>query len=117
MRKVLLSAAAFGLVFSLAAPTPAQQAPAQAAGANAGRYGIAVVDSSVAGLGGCPYAPGATGNLASEDVLYMLNGIGVDTGVDLGRLVEAGAFISAQLGRPPVSKANVALQRSQAASR
>ncbi len=73
--------------------------------------GIATVDCSVAGLGGCPYAPGATGNVASEDVLYMLNGLGVHTGVDLARLVEAGRFISDHLGRPPVSRANRALFR------
>ena len=71
--------------------------------------GIATVDCSVAGLGGCPYAPGATGNVASEDVLYMLNGLGISTGVDLPRLVEAGRFISGPLGRPPVSRANRAL--------
>jgi hydroxymethylglutaryl-CoA lyase len=73
--------------------------------------GIATVDSSVAGLGGCPYAPGATGNVASEDVLYMLNGLGVNTGVDLTLLVEAGRFISGYLGRAPVSRANRALLR------
>jgi hydroxymethylglutaryl-CoA lyase len=66
--------------------------------------GIAVVDSSVAGLGGCPYAKGATGNVASEDVLYMLDGMGITTGVDLGRLVEAGRFISDLLGRPTGSR-------------
>ena len=71
--------------------------------------GIATVDSSVAGLGGCPYAPGATGNVATEDVLYMLNGLGISTGVDLPLLVETGRFISDQLGRPPVSRANRAL--------
>ncbi|MGQ9365827.1 hydroxymethylglutaryl-CoA lyase [Azospirillum sp. A39] len=66
--------------------------------------GVAVVDSSVAGLGGCPYAKGASGNVASEDVLYMLNGLGVETGVDLDRLVAAGAFIGEALGRPTASK-------------
>lgn len=66
--------------------------------------GVAVVDSSVAGLGGCPYAKGASGNVASEDVLYMLNGLGIGTGVDLDRLVAAGAFISGHLGRPSASK-------------
>ena len=71
--------------------------------------GIAVVDSSVAGLGGCPYAPGASGNVASEDVLYMLNGMGIETGVDLTALAETGRFISAALHRTPVSKVNVAL--------
>ncbi len=71
--------------------------------------GIAVIDSSVAGLGGCPYAKGASGNVASEDVLYMLQGLDIATGVDLGKLVAAGRFISAVLGREPVSKAARAL--------
>lgn len=61
--------------------------------------GVAVVDSSVAGLGGCPYAPGATGNVASEDVVYMLNGLGIAHGIDLNRLVAAGDFITRKLGR------------------
>jgi hydroxymethylglutaryl-CoA lyase len=73
--------------------------------------GIAVVDSSLAGLGGCPYAPGASGNLASEDLLYMLNGMGVETGVDLEALSETGRFISRALKRQPASKTNVALSR------
>jgi len=71
--------------------------------------GIAVVDSSVAGLGGCPYAPGATGNVATEDVLYMLDGMGIETGVDLGPLAVAGRFISDILGRPPASRVARAL--------
>jgi hydroxymethylglutaryl-CoA lyase len=71
--------------------------------------GIAVIDSSIAGLGGCPYAKGASGNVASEDVLYMLTGLGIDTDVDLGRLAAAGRFISQALGREPVSKAARAL--------
>jgi hydroxymethylglutaryl-CoA lyase len=66
--------------------------------------GIAVVDSSVAGLGGCPFAPGASGNVASEDVLYMLNGLGIDTGVDLDLLVEAGGFICERIQRETGSK-------------
>lgn len=66
--------------------------------------GIAVVDSSVAGLGGCPYAKGATGNVASEDVFYMLDGMGIRTGVDLGRLAAAGQFISDILDRPSGSR-------------
>jgi len=66
--------------------------------------GIEIVDSSVAGLGGCPYAKGASGNVASEDVLYMLDGMGVETGVDFDKLVAAGRYISDFLGRPPVSK-------------
>jgi hydroxymethylglutaryl-CoA lyase len=71
--------------------------------------GIAVVDSSVAGLGGCPYAPGASGNVASEDVLYMLEGLGIETGVDMGKLAAAGRFISDALGRPTASKVGRAL--------
>ncbi|MEE8273202.1 MAG: hydroxymethylglutaryl-CoA lyase [Alphaproteobacteria bacterium] len=72
--------------------------------------GVRVVDASVAGLGGCPYAPGAAGNVASEDVVYMLEGLGIDTGVDLGALAEAGRFICAALGRPPGSKVSLALE-------
>jgi len=71
--------------------------------------GIATVDSSVAGLGGCPYAPGATGNVASEDVLYLLDGLGIETGVDLAKLAAAGRFISEHLGRSPASKVALAL--------
>jgi hydroxymethylglutaryl-CoA lyase len=73
--------------------------------------GVAVIDSSVAGLGGCPYAPGASGNVASEDVLYMLNGMGIATGVDLALLVETGRFVAEALHRQPGSKANIALSR------
>jgi hydroxymethylglutaryl-CoA lyase len=61
--------------------------------------GISVFDSSVAGLGGCPYAKGATGNIATEDVLYLLQGLGIQTGIDLDRLIAAGQRISAVLGR------------------
>jgi hydroxymethylglutaryl-CoA lyase len=68
------------------------------------QMGVAVVDSSVAGLGGCPYAKGASGNVASEDVLYMLNGLGIETGGDLDKLIAAGAFISDAIGRPTASK-------------
>jgi hydroxymethylglutaryl-CoA lyase len=71
--------------------------------------GVATFDSSVAGLGGCPYAPGATGNVASEDVLYLLDGLGIETGVDLGKLAAVGQFISAALGRAPASKVAQAL--------
>jgi hydroxymethylglutaryl-CoA lyase len=71
--------------------------------------GIATIDSSVAGLGGCPYAKGATGNVASEDVLYMLNGLSIKTGVDLDKLIEAGRFISDHLNRQPYSKVSHAL--------
>lgn len=76
--------------------------------------GIAVVDSSVAGLGGCPYAKGATGNVATEDVVYMLHGMGIETGVDMDKLLAAGRFISDFLGREPVSRAATALLRKQA---
>jgi hydroxymethylglutaryl-CoA lyase len=65
--------------------------------------GVTVFDSSVAGLGGCPYAKGASGNVATEDVLYMLNGLGLDTGIDLDKLVETAWFISRALGREPAS--------------
>jgi len=71
--------------------------------------GVATFDCSVAGLGGCPYAKGATGNVASEDVVYLLNGLGIDTGVDLARLRVAGQAISAFLGRPPASRVARAL--------
>ncbi|MCS3469211.1 hydroxymethylglutaryl-CoA lyase [Pseudomonas sp. JUb42] len=66
--------------------------------------GISVFDSSVAGLGGCPYAKGASGNVASEDVLYMLDGLGIDTGIDLDRLIDAGLGISRALGRATGSR-------------
>jgi hydroxymethylglutaryl-CoA lyase len=71
--------------------------------------GISIFHSSVAGLGGCPYAKGATGNVATEDVLYMMNGLGIETGVDLGQVVDAGQFISQHLGRKAVSRAGNAL--------
>jgi isopropylmalate/homocitrate/citramalate synthase len=66
--------------------------------------GITTVDSSSAGLGGCPYAPGASGNLATEDLLYMLNGLGIETGVDLEKVVEASRFITGVLNKPPASR-------------
>jgi hydroxymethylglutaryl-CoA lyase len=71
--------------------------------------GIAVFDSSVAGLGGCPYAPGATGNVATEDVLYLLRGLGMSTGTDLSMVAETGAWISGLLGRRNESHAGRAL--------
>jgi hydroxymethylglutaryl-CoA lyase len=71
--------------------------------------GIATIDSSVAGLGGCPYAKGASGNVATEDVVYMLNGLGIDSGVDLEALIEAGNRISQVLNRPNGSRAARAL--------
>ena len=66
--------------------------------------GMTLFDTSVGGLGGCPYAKGATGNVATEDVVYMLNGLGIDTGIDLDALVDTAAWISEQLGRPPASR-------------
>lgn len=71
--------------------------------------GVAVVDASVAGLGGCPYAKGASGNVATEDVVYMLHGLGIETGVDLERLAEVGVWIAGRLGRQTGSKAGRAL--------
>lgn len=73
------------------------------------QMGISSFDASVAGLGGCPYARGATGNVATEDVVYMLHGLGIETGIDLDLLVEAGAYISSVLGRKPASRAGNAL--------
>jgi len=79
--------------------------------------GVATFDSSVAGLGGCPYAKGATGNVASEDVLYLLNGMGIETGIDMDRLLDTAQFICAHLGRPTVSRAGraLAVKREKAA--
>ena len=77
--------------------------------------GVAVFDSSVAGLGGCPYAKGATGNVATEDVVYLLHGLGCTTGVDLDRLIDAGEFICAALGRPSNSKVGRAMLAKRAA--
>lgn len=71
--------------------------------------GVSVIDSSVSGLGGCPYAKGASGNVATEDVLYMLQGMGIQTGVDMTRLIEAGEYISEFLGRESGSKVARAL--------
>ncbi|MGE8303530.1 MAG: hydroxymethylglutaryl-CoA lyase [Pseudomonas kermanshahensis] len=78
--------------------------------------GVRVFDSSVGGLGGCPYSPGATGNVATEDLLYLLDGLGVRHGVDLDAVIEAGEFIGAQLGRPTASRVVRALlaQRTMA---
>jgi hydroxymethylglutaryl-CoA lyase len=77
--------------------------------------GVAVFDSSSAGLGGCPYAKGATGNVASEDVLYMLQGMGIETGIDMHRLLAASSFIGTALSRPTSSRAGRALAAKQAA--
>ena len=73
------------------------------------QMGVWQFDTSVAGLGGCPYAKGATGNVATEDVVYMLHGMGIETGIDLDKLVDAGQFISDFLGRKPNSRAATAL--------
>ena len=73
------------------------------------QMGIHTFDASVAGLGGCPYAKGATGNVGTEDVLFMLNGLGIETGVDIDRLIDAAAYISGVLGRKPVSRSGNAL--------
>lgn len=72
--------------------------------------GVATIDSAVAGLGGCPYARGASGNVATEDVVYMLNGMGIETGIDLERLVYAGQAICSHLEHGP--RSNVALAMS-----
>jgi hydroxymethylglutaryl-CoA lyase len=77
--------------------------------------GISIFHSSVAGLGGCPYAKGATGNVATEDVLYMMHGMGIETGIDLDAVVDAGQFISAHLGRKAVSRAGTAIATKRAA--
>ena len=70
--------------------------------------GVTVIDASVAGLGGCPYAKGATGNVATEDVVFMLHGMDIETGIDLNKLIETGRFISGVLGRVPLSRVSVA---------
>ena len=71
-------------------------------------------DTAVAGLGGCPYAKGATGNVATEDVVYMLHGMGIETGLDLDQLVDTGAFISAALGRSTQSRVAKAILAKRA---
>lgn len=77
------------------------------------QMGMAVFDSSIAGLGGCPYATGASGNVATEDVVYLLQGLAVESGVDMGKLLAAGQFIASHLGREPASKAARALRARQ----
>lgn len=77
------------------------------------QMGISVVDSAVAGLGGCPYAKGASGNVATEDVVYLLNGLGINTGIDIDKLLAAGWFISDKLGKAPISKVSNALRAKQ----
>jgi hydroxymethylglutaryl-CoA lyase len=76
--------------------------------------GMSVFDASIAGLGGCPYSPGASGNVATEDVVYLLSGQAIDTGLDLERLVDTAAWISAQLGRTPASKVAQAILAKRA---
>lgn len=77
--------------------------------------GVSIYHSSVAGLGGCPYAKGATGNVATEDVLYLMQGLGIKTGIDLQMVVDAGQFISQHLGRKAVSRAGNAIAARRAA--
>ena len=77
--------------------------------------GVWQFDASCAGLGGCPYAKGATGNVATEDVVYMLHGLGIQTGIDLDKLIDAGKYISDQLGRKPNSRAATAILNKRAA--
>jgi hydroxymethylglutaryl-CoA lyase len=76
--------------------------------------GVATFDSSVAGLGGCPYARGASGNVATEDVLYMLHGLGIRTGVDLDKVVDTGQWICGVIGKEPASKAGKAIAAKRA---
>ena len=76
--------------------------------------GVWNFQSSSAGLGGCPYAKGATGNVATEDVVYMLHGMGIETGIDLDRLIDAGVYISEALGREPNSRASKAIRTKRA---
>jgi hydroxymethylglutaryl-CoA lyase len=78
--------------------------------------GCRVIDSAAGGLGGCPYAPGATGNVATEDVVYMLEGMGIETGVDMAKLVAATNVVSRLLGRPPVSRVATALNAKMSVS-
>jgi hydroxymethylglutaryl-CoA lyase len=79
--------------------------------------GVRVIDSAAGGLGGCPYAPGATGNVATEDVVYMLEGMGIITGVDMQKLLAATNQVSGLIGRPPVSRVATALNAKQAKTR
>ena len=78
--------------------------------------GVWQYDTSVAGLGGCPYAKGATGNVATEDVVYMLHGMGIDTGIDLDQLIDAGAYIGDHLGRPTQSRVAKAVLAKRASA-
>jgi len=73
------------------------------------QFGVSILDSSVSGLGGCPYANGASGNVATEDVVYMLEGLGIETGIDMNKLLEVSEMLQDVRGSPPVSKAGLAL--------
>lgn len=77
--------------------------------------GVAVIDTAIAGLGGCPYAKGASGNVATEDVLFMLNGMGIETGIDMEKILAASKFISEEIGKPPASKVALAMMNRTAA--
>ena len=77
------------------------------------QFGISVIDSSIAGLGGCPYAKGASGNVATEDVVYLLNGLDISTNIDFDKLLKAGWFISNKLGKAPISKVSTAYLAQQ----
>lgn len=79
--------------------------------------GVKTIDSSISGLGGCPYAPGAAGNVATEDVLYMLNGMNIKTGVSLEKLLEVSTFVSRILGHPSRSRVALAMQSKQASNK
>jgi hydroxymethylglutaryl-CoA lyase len=81
------------------------------------RAGITTVDSSAGGLGGCPYAGSATGNLATEDLLWQLNGLGIETGVDLDALVDTSLWLAGELGRPSASRTVAALAKSKAVAK
>jgi hydroxymethylglutaryl-CoA lyase len=80
------------------------------------QLGVSVFDSSVAGLGGCPYAAGASGNVATEDVVWLLKGLGIESGIDLDKLIDTGVWISAELGREPVSRVARATLAKRAAA-
>jgi hydroxymethylglutaryl-CoA lyase len=75
--------------------------------------GVSVVDSSVAGLGGCPYVKGASGNVSTEEVIYMLRGLGIETGVNLEKIVQVGSYISGLLGRRTLSKVGLAAEKKK----
>jgi len=80
------------------------------------QHGVAIFDSSAGGLGGCPYAPGASGNLGTEDLLYMLHGMGIETGIDLAKVRDASRFIAGALNHAPTSKTFLALEAASASS-